>query len=297
MKKNRYIIYLIGLVIAFCGCEPEAQWSEQGVEIKMSLQTVSAGFIECNFSTNKEAYYLIAIEEARPDFDPMKQQKQFMMLALDSANVQYLAWRNSLLREGEFNIAPFSSHALQYGAITHFFTGLIPDTDYWIYSFAVNPQTLKPVGNLNLLEVTTTDESTVDIHFEYRIKGLWDYIYPIDSMGNVVGHFPYIATTRDSLEYDYSNDLSVPKQLLIWMAEMFLEPTYANPYYGVQAIENDGEHSLLMFEEGHTYYTGICGFDGPFTHATIYKFKWEGEQTQLYFRDTDPANIMLNWGE
>ncbi|MBR1808925.1 MAG: hypothetical protein IJ776_06025 [Paludibacteraceae bacterium] len=287
---NKHYLYILLAALLAWGCEPEAKWEEKNIEITMDIQTVSAGYVECNFSTNKDAYYLIAIEQANDDYDPMQHQKQFMMLALDSANLQYMAWRNLLLKEGEFNIAPFASHSLQYGTINKFFTGLIPDEDYWIYAFAVNPETLQPVSKLYLQRITTTEESVVDVHFEYRVKGRWDYIYPVDSEGNILTDFPYVATTRDSIVYD-ATEITAPEMLIEWMLYMFIDPESATPYYGVQAIENDGEHSHLYFEEGHTYYTGICGFDGPFKQATIYKFRWNGEDTEYYFYDTDEANI------
>ena len=294
---NRHYLYILLLpVLLAWGCETEARWEEKNIEIVMDIQTVSAGYVECNFFTNKDAYYLIAIEPADEDHDPKEHQKQFMMLALDSANLEYMAWRNRLLREGEFNIASFASHSLQYGSIKHFFTGLKPQTDYWVYAFAVNPETLQPLSRLFIEQITTTETSIVDVHFEYRIKGFWDYIYPVDSNGNILSNFPYIATTRDSTETDIS-DNTAPVMLISWMADMFLYPELATPYFGVQAIENDGEYSHLYFEEGHPYYTGICGYDGPFKQATIYKFRWNGEDTEYYFYDTDDANIINNWEE
>ena len=105
-------------------CNPEAKWETDDVIVKMNIGTVSAGFIECNFSTNKEAYYLIACQPVQSDYDPMTVQKQFMTLNLDSAFAEYLMWRSSLLYEGEFNIAPFESHSLQYGDVHYVFTGL-----------------------------------------------------------------------------------------------------------------------------------------------------------------------------
>ncbi len=289
---NKYYRIILLLIFAAYGCRPEAKWTtETDVQIKMDINIVSAGYVECTFSTNKDTYYLIAIEEARENYDPITHQKQFMMLALDSANVDYLAWRNNLYRKGEFNVASFASHSLQYGTTKHYFTGLYPDRDYWVYAFVVNPITLEPVGKLNLVLIHTTEESIVDIHFEYRVKGNWDYIYPVDSLGNILSNFPYIATTRDSLERS-EYGFSIPIVLINWMAECFINPQSADPHYGVTAMENDGDRSHLVFEEGHTYYTGICGFDGLFKQATIYKFVWNGEDTQYLFVDTDSANII-----
>lgn len=295
MNKH-YILILLTTLIAW-SCQPEAKWTDRKVEVNMSVKTVSAAFIECDFSTNKDTYYLIAIEEVRQDYDPMAHQKQFMFMALDSANLEYLHWRNTLLKEGEFNIAPFASHALQYGKTNHFFTALMPDTDYWIYAFAVNPETLEPIGTLHLITVRTTKESIMDVHFEYRVKGEWDYIYPVDSTGNIISGFPYVATTRDSLEL--ANDTIYPadewspaEYFVILLLNQFMYPQFANVYYGVQAIQNDGLNSHLVFEEGHTYYTGIGGFDGNFKQVALYKFTWEGTKTNLYFYDTDSANII-----
>lgn len=258
----------------------------------MNIQTVSAGFIECNFSTNKNAYYLIAIEPARKGEDPMKHQKQFMMLALDSANLEYIAWRNTLLKSGEMNVAPFASHSLQYGDVTHFFTGLQPNSDYWVYAFVVDPDKMQSAGRLYLSTVTTTTYSIIDIHFDYRVKGQWDYIYPVDSLGNIYSHFPYIATTADSADLMIESDIDALVDYLLWVNHMFEYPDSARVLYGVNVVENDGFQSAVEFEEGHTYYTTISGFDGLFEHMTLYKFKWTGDDCNLFYQDTDSANIV-----
>jgi hypothetical protein len=62
--------------------------------------------------------------------------------------------------------------------------------------------------------------------------------------------------------------------------------------YGVYAVNNDGFNSGEIWQEGHTYYTVVSGYDGSFRQTTIYKFVWTGEDCNLYFRDTDPANIV-----
>ncbi len=295
---NKYCIsILLLLAMVVCGCEPEAKWTNKTVDIKISIKNISAAFIECDFSTSTDNYYLIAIEPARDNYDPMAHQKQFMMLALDSANLKYLQWRNRLFANGEFNVAPFASHALQYGAINHIFTGLWPDTDYWIYAFTVNPETLEPIGTLHLQTIHTARNSQMDVHFEYRVKGNWDYIYPVDSIGNIVARFPYTATTRDSIELAqdtlYSPDSYSPAEyFIIIMLNNFIEPENTRVLYGVQAIENNGIASHLKFEEGHTYYTGIGGYDGNFKQVAIYKFVWKGPETEYYFYESDPANII-----
>ena len=111
MNKRLLLLPLLILMAFFCACNPDARWETEDVNISIDIQYISAGFIECSFSTDKEAYYLIAIDSVHSGYNPMDNQKQFMMLALDSANLSYLRWRNELLKAGEFHIAPFSSHS------------------------------------------------------------------------------------------------------------------------------------------------------------------------------------------
>lgn len=292
--KNKVFFALSLLAVLLFSCSPEAPWETSDVTVTMNVKTVSAGFIECSFSTNKDAYYLISIIEPWEDYNPMANQKQFMQLALDSAYAEYLQWRNELLRQKEFNVAPFSSHSLQYGDVNHFFTGLLPDCDYWVFCFPVDPRTMQPAGPLNLINIKTREDSEIDVHFEYRVKGLWDYIYPVDSLGKINEHFPYIVTTRDSLTLAKDTIVTIEDVALyfvLWSMERFLVPEKADVHYGVHAVKNDGNESAEVFQEGHTYYTAISGYDGSFRQTTIYRFRWTGESCEYYFHDTDSANI------
>lgn len=286
---GRIVLSLFITTLALSSCKPEAPWSVKNVEINMSVETVSAGFIECSFSPSKSAYYFINVEKKRTGYNPMDHQKQFMTIALDSAYLAYLSWRHELLEEGAADIAPFSSHTLQYGNVHHFFTALEPDTEYWVYAFVVNPDKQKPEGKLYLTTVRTTKVSIVDIHFEYRVMGYWDYIYPVDTNANIYTRFPYLSATRDSLEIAEAGTISefYFDELFYNMMEQKLQDQIL---YGVKATHNDGRDSYIEFEEGHTYYTAIVGWDGILGNNVIYKFTWTGENFEAYFTDDDYYN-------
>lgn len=302
MKTKRFapglllsVLSLVSLVLC-PSCNTEAEWETEDVELNMVIETVSAGYVECHCESTAEAYFLLAIEPVDAKYNPLEHQKQFMTLALDSANVAYIQWRNKLLKEGEFTVAPFASHALQYTSSEHFFTGLIPNTEYWVYAFVVNPETLEPAGKLYIEKVKTTEESIMDIHFDYRVRGRWDYIYPVDTNRKIYNHFPYIATTRDSLTMvtdGLYTDAAAVLYFVFWTIERFMDPSLANILYGVKAVENNGIESAEKFQEGHTYYTVIGGYDGSFKQTTIYKFRWTGESCNLYYHDTDSANLAV----
>ena len=288
LMVKSYRLAVIGLLALLAlACNPEAKWDTNDVTITITPTTVSAGYIECSFTTNKEAYYLVACEPVRTDgpnpMDP-KYHKQFMMLALDSANTEYIVWRSFLLQQGEFTIAPFASHCLQYGNIDHFFTNLTPGQDYWIYAFVVDPDKLKPEGKLFIQKLTTSTESKVDVHFDYRIRGYWDYIYPLNPDGKINNHFPYLAATRDSAALAYLGQ--TPEE---YFTELFLAMSLYdlkdNIRYGVNVVYNDGYSSDEAFEEGHTYYTAIVSFDGFIGNNVIYKYIWSGEEMEAYFTE------------
>ncbi|MBQ2608420.1 MAG: hypothetical protein II588_04300 [Paludibacteraceae bacterium] len=286
-------------------CRPLPVFETDDVEISSDIRVLSSGFVEHHFSTSRDAYYLIGIEPARAGYDPTapENQKQFMTLELDSANLVYLDWRRKLLQQGVFSIASFASHSLQYGETDYFFTGLKPSTDYWVYAFVVDPDKLQPKGRLHLQKITTTDQSTVDVHFEYRLRSDWDYIYPLDSTGkHIRANFPYVHALVDSMDIRQSG--KTPQEFFADSLTYLLNhPQEADVQYGVYArnllieivdriVEKE---QTLDFDYERTYYTAIAGFDGVICHPAIYRFHFTRE-ANLYFYDTDSTNLVKSGG-
>ena len=58
------VLSIFILQFSFSSCSPEAKWETKDVNIEMTVTNVSAGFAECEFSTDKEAYYLIALRRS-----------------------------------------------------------------------------------------------------------------------------------------------------------------------------------------------------------------------------------------
>lgn len=289
ISNIQYPIALLFIIMMLSSCRlEEAQWETEDVTITMQIGAVSAGFIECQFTTSKDAYYLIDCVPVDKESHPYDYQKQFMTLAIDSAYINYLQWRYWLLEAGESYIAPFASHSLQYGEVDKIFTNLKPGSDYWVYAFVVNPETQKPTGKLYLQTVHTADKSIYNVHFDYRVRDVYDYIYPInDKDGSINYYFPYLAATRDSIwladEYGATPEVYF-KELFHVYSEYDLTEMVR---YGVHVTKNDGYNSDEAFQEGHTYYTAITSYDGFMGNNVIYKFTWTGEDCNLYFTDED----------
>lgn len=290
---------LVGMwLISFAACNPEVAAYTEGVEISIDVEKVSAGFAQVRFSTNKEAFYLISIQPTQEGVNPEKIAKTFMLLSLDSAYADYLYWRNRQLQQHIPFVADFSSHSLQYGDIKHFFTLLQPSTEYWVYAFVVDPRTNKPAGKLFLETITTDSVSTMPVQFEYRIDGAWDYIYPIDSTGEIISNIPWAAETMDSITIR-EGGWRVPGEYFFDRFKKVYYEDYERILYGIYAHKNDGVGdgtSATHFEVGKTYYTAMAALDAPLVFPlpkniyNVYRFTWTGEDMDTVFT---PKNSML----
>ena len=290
---------LVGMwLISFAACNPEVAAYTEGVEISIDVEKVSAGFAQVRFSTNKEAFYLISIQPTQEGVNPEKIAKTFMLLSLDSAYADYLYWRNRQLQQHIPFVADFSSHSLQYGDIKHFFTLLQPSTEYWVYAFVVDPRTNKPAGKLFLETITTDSVSTMPVQFEYRIDGAWDYIYPIDSTGEIISNIPWAAETMDSITIR-EGGWRVPGEYFFDRFKKVYYEDYERILYGIYAHKNDGVGdgtSATHFEVGKTYYTAMAALDAPLVFPlpkniyNVYRFTWTGEDMDTVFL---PQNSML----
>ena len=283
------------LCAIFAACNPEVAAYTEDVEITIDVEQVSAGFAQVRFSTNKEAFYLISIQPTKEGIDPQKIAKTFMLLSLDSAYADYLYWRNKQLQQNIPFVADFSSHSLQYGDIKHFFTLLQPSMEYWVYAFVVDPKTNKPAGKLFVETITTDSISTIPLQFEYRIDGCWDYIYPVDSTGEIVSTTPWVGETMDSITIREAG-WRVPGEYFFDRFKNVYYEDYERILYGIYAHENNGigdGTSTTHFEEGKTYYTAMAALDAPLVFPlpknvyNVYRFTWMGDSTSLYFTPAD----------
>ncbi|MGN0235426.1 MAG: hypothetical protein ACI4BD_03800 [Paludibacteraceae bacterium] len=304
--KRLSVCFVLLAAIGLCSCDPNAKAYTKHVEIDINIQNVSAGFVEVEFSTNREAFYLISIQPAKENVDPQEIAKSFMLLALDSAYIKYLEWRNIELQKHTPFVADFASHSLQYGTTNRTFCFLKPNTDYWIFAFGVDPETNKPFGKLFLQTVTTKQESTLPVDFHYRVLGEWDYVYPKDTAGEIISDVPWAGITVDSAAFRVIIDTlrsetdTIPDSPGWFLTEIY-KAVYSAEFnsmicYGVVAHQNNGDDSgttSTKFEEGHTYYSVYAILDGPLSYPVprtkydIYRFTWHGDSTDLYFTSKD----------
>lgn len=294
----KYLLAIPFLAMLFLlGCKPdEVVYNTEDVTINIYVKQVSAGYINVEFSTDKKAFYLTGIHHVREDIDDInKVAKQFMLLALDSAYLDYLSWRNEQLQDMAPFVADFASYALQYGNTNHYFTLLRPSTTYWVYAFVVDPNSNKPSGTLFIETVTTTATSQVPMFFEYRVEGQWDYVYPKDINGEINSYTPWVGETIDSITLR-EQGWETPGDYFLSLFDEVYNGNYDRILYGIYAHENNGlgdGTSRTDFEMGKTYYTGMAALDAPMIYPLdknvydIYRFTWMGDTTKLYLTPAD----------
>lgn len=297
------LVLVVASSLTLTSCNPEAKAvSGIGVEVYITEEFASSGVMTYIFSTNKEAYYHVGIvpAEEAPDTTNSSSVRTFMNLKLDEAYADYLYWRSELLRQGTPYVAEFPTHSLLYGTVRHTFTFLEPGKDYMIYAFVVNATNNKPDGRLFTHYVSTESESLFEgaLQFEYRVRGYWDYIYPVNQVGETMSWVPWVGYTVDSLELIEMGS-TPPKEYFI---SMFSDNLYFKDqdqvHFGIYVHNNNGigdGSSLTLFEGAHTYYTGLSMMDGYLSKKTfvIYKFHWVGESTQLFF--TKEQALTTEW--
>ena len=245
MTSNK-MKWLLGItclwMLSLMGCQFEKAVAQiEDVTIDIQVKQISAGYINVEFAANKKAFYLTGIHQVREDVDDIhKVAKQFMLLALDSAYVDYLFWRNQQLQDMVPFVADFASYSLQYGNTDHHFTLLQPSTTYWVYAFVVDPNSNKPVGRLFVKTITTTATSQVPMWFEYRVEGQWDYVYPKDTLGEINSYTPWVGETIDSITLR-EQGWETPGDYFLSLFDEVYKGNYDRILYGIYAHENDGE--------------------------------------------------------
>lgn len=304
MRKIALLIW----VCLLCACSVEAPYSTSSdTKIQIDVRQVSAGYAQAEFTPDRDAYYLVAIDEVVEGVDPHKIERTFMQLALDSAYMVYVNWRYAKMMSGTpvHQIAPFQSHSLQYGHTDHFVYFLKPNTDYWVYAFAVDPEANRPVSHLSLQTIHTLPKSQTVCHFRYRVKGLWDYVYPYDKTNTtILSDFPYVGATMDSVTLRRRCEESQLYFPALFFADSLQRVMDQHLYdyrilHGIYAHYNDGVGdgtSVTEFEEGKTYYTAFAGVDGALVPGmdqnAVYRFTWHEDLDTVF-----PFSAALGWHE
>jgi len=207
MKKSLTYICLVSLIslmgLTFTACNNgEAEYTIKPTPIKITVLTdkITAGTAQINLAPEDDRAYFFTRVVPANEYKPGTMDRDFMMLVMDSVYIDYLQWRYYHLREGETFIAPFTSHSLKYGVQTLHVDTLLPNTEYMVYAFCVNPITNQPMGDLYYDYFSTDSLPHVDLTFQFKLEGSSLYIMPSDDNTQYVSALESKDVLRD--KYD-----------------------------------------------------------------------------------------------
>lgn len=283
-------LYILTAAVCLHSCSMLPYYETEDVVLLMNVAQTGAGFCQVTVYPSDNAFCYVDVRKAEKGVDPMNNKQQFMQDAIARERREYDKWKLNIRKHHDGFIADFPSHSLHYGKTDMFFNFLEPGTDYWVYSFVVDPVTEKPVGELYCQTIRTKTQSVHNLSFDYRLKGTWDYVYPKGADGRLVANVPYTYTIADSLELRKMGVSEPGEYFLMKYNEAMEEKNPQIILYGMFAYNNDGFGSTgdePGFEEGHTYYTGIGTVDGVLGSFTCYKFTWTGPKMEKVMTDKD----------
>ena len=285
MKRTAAIIIpLLAAVAALSGCNGFAKYNTKNVTIKVDIADISSGYICADFEPSKDAYYIAGAMEITDEYDPVNKPDHFMTLMADSLYRQYLDWRYEYLKDQVSYVADFSSHSLMYGATTRYFVDVEPDTDYWVYSFVVDPNSNQPCGDLYLTTVHTTAVHDGRLFFEATTDdetGFYVYPYSLDT-GELSDDIPYTYDIAYSYEIFTYQGQTLEDGIRKYCDNLYATIVRYNLLSSWMAFGVDYEDQSEWLLDGVESYLIIGEFDGGIVNRTVYRFTWhEGEKIEL----------------
>lgn len=279
------------------------------IKLDVNVEQYSSGFIEVKVNASDFAYYYISCEpvDSPDELEILKEWGGEDMIVdievsiedgmgilgeqINRDKQEYKHWSDSLKNEGINHIADFHSFKIDYYAGDHYFYYLKPNTLYWVYAFVMDIKTNEPVGKLYLKTIRTRSQSLYsNVRFNYRVDGYWDYCYPINmENGSIIDNVPWVGETVCLDDVDQS----VFPNPGAYFDNRFLQQDLSSRILrGIYAHCNNGigdNTTSTLFEKGKTYYTAFCIFDGERSKTAfdIYKFVWNGVDTQLFMTDEE----------
>jgi len=283
MKK--LLIFLLALFSLF-SCNTKAYYTTKAckIEIKVESAALSASSVLVNFTPQDERAYYYADIVTKEHFDSVANYERYMQLVLDTKYKDYINWRYDLLLRFEEYVASFVTHSLCYGRDSRYFKDLLPNKEYVLIAFCVNPETNQPNGELFYTPVKTANPSESDMTFQVMFKEREDAPYVSMVPSNDDEFYLWEWAELDTLS---AHGFDVRK-FANYVVKVWKEHGMAE-YMCVKGPQSykcqEGE-----MEEGHRYVLIAAGYDSDFTTAIFtysfnYPFETENEPIDLEIMD------------
>lgn len=288
MKK---IIYFAIAILGLVACKTESPSTDKPTRLSVSFDRIKGTSVAVEIQPEDiRAYYYY-------DVLPVEQYEQlgysdshYMMLQLDSLYSDYLIWRYYYLKDNTQYLADFKSHCL-YRGTTSFFEGeLLPNTDYMVAAFCVNPISMQPLGELQKFYFSTIsiDSTTVSpMQIDFLINMFNDEYYRCQisvrpSENGKPSEEPYISyiVSEEELNERFQGDMfNLGMYLLTMLRE---DRTLFNEWANYDIFRFNAE-DYLGLEPGKAYYVLGTPYCYTWFKSIFYRrFVYEPGETLYY---------------
>lgn len=262
LKFNSIKFCLIAAIVAslLIACDAHIKYEVQGTTFNHKLTSLGSSYALISVEPGNDQVFYFTGVYPKNEYQPGSDDWRFMLLTMDSLNRAYLDWRSKLLKKGEDYISPFSSKYLEFGKSEKRFINLKPDTDYFVFSCAVNPVTQESVGQPSFSSFHTKYPISSSLLFNVDVRPNG---YVMIRPSNQRDQYSFLTLS----EKDMENNIYYIEDLIYQWA---LGASEADIHHGDLAsnINNYLDH------DGN-YYICVFGWDGGFTTAINYiPFKW-----------------------
>lgn len=202
MKRFLVIAVLLAAAVA---CSYEQKISYKATALHVALDVIKSNYILVSVQPdNDKVFYLIAPVK-RTAYDECTQKmgksdEYVMQAIIDSSRAYYNTWLGYAIRPDDKYIATFQDLMLYYAAQSRYFTGLTPDTEYYLCTFCVHPDKQIPIGSLSKTYFKTPaigiEQSDMTFDFMFRNAGGTTnhcYIKPTSKSTGKICKDPYFA--------------------------------------------------------------------------------------------------------
>lgn len=275
MKKYSHIWMWVLALSALMSCNTKAPYLRVESELTFVVEAVSGTQVEVSASAaDDRSYYFFDIIETSVIKDLNISDYNLMMFALDVLYREYLDWRFNYIVRNEGYITDFRSHMFQYGPCRKTFSNLMPDTDYTILGFCIDPDNIQePIGKLYKIPVHTTlpNAEISKMNIDLRVD-VMDYGPTEDSLTVMLSLRPSVdgmptrntyaaiaVTNQELREYSNGNLLAYAMDMMVNLAQGVTPPEVL--------VSHDIDSEARNFHRGDTIWFAAAPFTTAFAHT------------------------------
>lgn len=182
-------------------------------------------------------------------------EEAFMQSALDNLGKQYEDIAGAYRENGAAYVAAFDDMMLYFGKSSVYYTGLTPETDYYVLGFCVDPMKRKPSGPLQKMKFTTTaispEPSNMVLDFMVQDGEKCLYYYTKPTLDGKLCRDPYLVDLVPQEVIDEKAGGDIVKYAAIWYAEKLADGTVSQ--YIRTDISRNEDYTFGPQDEGKKF--------------------------------------------